>query len=563
MNRRGWKSPVMLVLTMLFVALFSIMSKNNVEAAGAYMELTPDGTCYYDGHVGSHNYYVETYQFEIPQNGRVKIGVTPYNNDIIKYSLNSDRYFSVYDNIEKDATGEIEVELKAGTYYIKVEGTGYYKISVNFSAAADFDTEPNDTKETAIPLTSGVKVRGNAYRAYSDVDWYKFEIKTKSYVDIILENNRQPVYVYDANGKIVTWVIGTAISTIEKPGTYYIEVLSAHETMGYYDLKATIVEYPTPNEITSAVYKGSRKVDLTWSKSEYADGYYLFYKTSQTGKWNRLTTVRSGNTTSYTHYAGPSEGQTYYYGVQAYRLNTVFGEIWNQDDAEGFKVEAKENVQSATPTNPSANTSSASDKNSEAAVEKTILAVKNDKDISGSKFNLLQAKASKATKNSIKVTWKKVSGASKYIIYGNQCGKSYKKLKTTTAKSYTQKKLSKGKYYKYLIVAIDKNGKVIAKSKTIHAATSGGKVGNAKKVTLNKKSITLKKGKTFKLKAKAVPQSSKIKVKNHRKVAYESSNKKVATVTTAGKIKAVKKGTCYIYAYAQNGVYARIKVKVK
>lgn len=49
----------------------------------------------------------------------------------------------------------------------------------------------------------------------------------------------------------------------------------------------------------------------------------------------------------------------------------------------------------------------------------------------------------------------------------------------------------------------------------------------------------------------------------HRKLAYESSNVKVAKVTGSGKVKAVKKGKCNIWVYAQNGVYKEIKVTVK
>ena len=92
-------------------------------------------------------------------------------------------------------------------------------------------------------------------------------------------------------------------------------------------------------------------------------------------------------------------------------------------------------------------------------------------------------------------------------------------------------------------------------------ATNGGKVGNNTKVTLNKKKKTLKVGKTFKL--KATLKKGALKVKIHRKVAYESDNPNVATVAKNGKIRAVKAGTCYIYAYAQNGVFARCKVRVK
>ncbi|MBQ1406888.1 MAG: Ig-like domain-containing protein, partial [Eubacterium sp.] len=53
------------------------------------------------------------------------------------------------------------------------------------------------------------------------------------------------------------------------------------------------------------------------------------------------------------------------------------------------------------------------------------------------------------------------------------------------------------------------------------------------------------------------------KVKKHRKIMYETSNAKVATVSAKGVIKGVKKGTCFVYAYAQDGVCAKIKVTVK
>ena len=44
---------------------------------------------------------------------------------------------------------------------------------------------------------------------------------------------------------------------------------------------------------------------------------------------------------------------------------------------------------------------------------------------------------------------------------------------------------------------------------------------------------------------------------------YESSNINIATVSKKGVVKAKKKGKCYIYAYAQNGVFRKIKIIVK
>ena len=200
-------------------------------------------------------------------------------------------------------------------------------------------------------------------------------------------------------------------------------------------------------------------------------------------------------------------------------------------------------------------------------VETVILSLPNDDDPAGSDFATLQAKASKVTKNSIKLTWKKVAGAKSYYIYGNKCGtkNKYKKIKVVTKNSFTQKKLKKGTYYKYLVVAVDKDGKVLSTSKTIHAATTGGKVGNAKSLSTKakKNKVSIKKGKSFKLKAKQKPVSKKLKIKKHREIKYESTNTEIATVSAKGVIKGVKKGTCYVYVYAQNGITKKIKVTVK
>ena len=57
-----------------------------------------------------------------------------------------------------------------------------------------------------------------------------------------------------------------------------------------------------------------------------------------------------------------------------------------------------------------------------------------------------------------------------------------------------------------------------------------------KKIKLNRKKLTLKKGKTFKLKVTLTPKDSQ------DKITYKTSNKKIATVSKTGKIKAKKKG---------------------
>ena len=77
----------------------------------------------------------------------------------------------------------------------------------------------------------------------------------------------------------------------------------------------------------------------------------------------------------------------------------------------------------------------------------------------------------------------------------------------------------------------------------------------ASKPTLAKASKTLYLGGTYKIKVKNAPKKAKI--------TYKSSNKKIATVTSKGIIKGVKKGKCKVYAYAQNGVFKAVTVTVK
>ena len=177
----------------------------------------------------------------------------------------------------------------------------------------------------------------------------------------------------------------------------------------------------------------------------------------------------------------------------------------------------------------------------------------------------------KAGKKKITVKWKKDKKVSGYEIQYATNKAFTKNLKKVTVKgakktSKTIKKLKKGKSYKFLIIA-EKGDKTIAISKTMHVMTKGHKKNdNFKSVTVKKsvvnKAKKLKKNKSLSLKATGVKPAGK-KVSQYVKMRYETSNPKVATVSKKGKVKAVGKGTCTIYAYAQNGIYKSIKVKVK
>lgn len=216
---------------------------------------------------------------------------------------------------------------------------------------------------------------------------------------------------------------------------------------------------------------------------------------------------------------------------------------------------------------------------SKEAVDKALTALKSEKDQKGMVYSGVKLKMKKVAKTSITLGWSKPSGTAKFVVYGNKCGKStkYVKLKELTGTSLKLTKVNgakvkKGTFYKFVVVALNKNGNVVSTSKTVHIATTGGKVTNHKALTVKTKvkkkykkisKLSVKKGKTKALKVTGVKASKKLACKKHVPIRYESANKKIATVSSKGVIKGVKKGKCKVYAFAQSGVCKAITVTVK
>jgi len=192
-------------------------------------------------------------------------------------------------------------------------------------------------------------------------------------------------------------------------------------------------------------------------------------------------------------------------------------------------------------------------------------------DAKGAVYRKLQLKSKTQGNTSVTLTWKAVRGAEGYVIYGGSsaAGSHYKMIMNISDGSkttYKQTGLKKGRYYKYIVAAYrtDNNSKkVLSVSKTIHVVTNGGKYTNSKAVSLNKKKLVIKKGKKASIKAITIPVYKKLKQKTVRKVRYESSNTAIASVSSSGKVKAVRKGSCIIYVYSQSGVAKKEKITVK
>ena len=120
-----------------------------------------------------------------------------------------------------------------------------------------------------------------------------------------------------------SWVLldtvsGTSyVDTSVKAGTTYRYTVRACEDslLGCWNGSGKyMTRLTTP---TVSVTNTSSGQKLSWSKVTGAAGYYVYMRTSSTGSWQKIKTITSGSTVSYTYTAAKSR-TGYYYAVRAY-----------------------------------------------------------------------------------------------------------------------------------------------------------------------------------------------------------------------------------------------------
>lgn len=227
------------------------------------------------------------------------------------------------------------------------------------------------------------------------------------------------------------------------------------------------------------------------------------------------------------------------------------------------------------------------------AYEDTITMVQKGKDLFSTGTGKINSKTSKTMDGvsiepanngqNLMLTWNKVKRAKTKKIKGYEA-KSYVIYKyNVESKQYEQIAVNAGYNNNYLdIPNLVDNEKYMYK---VRASASrdgiGGYIGKASypvyaisdnsvksnviklnlcKVKLKKKALQIKRKKTKKLKVKFVGQEGKSLIS--KKVTWLTSNKKIATINKFGKINAKRKGTCYVWARAHNGIESR-KLKIR
>lgn len=270
----------------------------------------------------------------------------------------------------------------------------------------------------------------------------------------------------------------------------------------------------TLRKISSPAYN---QIKITWKKASNATNYVIFYKKQGARKWTKLK-VLSSRTTSYTHKSSRKYpivvGQKYTYTVRAYNNKAKKYGSYNTRGLTARTLPGTVKLKKAS----------------------------------------LNSKKTVAT-----ITWNKASGASHYAIFRKTGSSGWKKLGTLSSKylKYNDRRPVTGTRNTYTVRAYYSKTKTYGRYNTRGVSVTLPKV-KVSKLTLNRTSVSLtKKGQTYQLKATASPSNATTK-----SVTWKSSNTRVVTVNSAGRLTAVGNGSATITVTAKDGSKKKVTCKV-
>ena len=204
--------------------------------------------------------------------------------------------------------------------------------------------------------------------------------------------------------------------TVELGTRYYYLVRPVFNdgTTGEYSKSISGVALAKTN-FTKIEAKSGKKVALTWKKVSQAEGYLIYRKDSEDGKYNQIGKVTSGKTLTYTDTV-KSNNKTYTYKIQAYNTNNGKQGVGAYSSTKSAKTLAKAKITGITSSNEEV----------------------------------------------LKISWNKVSGAKGYIISrSTKKDSGYSEIDTVSGEkttSYTDDTVKAGKTYYYTVETMVKTG---------------------------------------------------------------------------------------------------------
>lgn len=441
-----------------------------------------------------------------------------------------------------------------GAAYATVKGIGVYKGSFDVPFNVIFGTV---TKLTSKSSTTGIRITWDAVPGADRYEVYKNGELVGTTTDLTMGFSG----------------LSTTVSS------YNFTVKAISEIYGEGEGK-TITAYTLPGKVSSLKVTGktTSTVTLTWKAISGVKGYRIEVKSGS--KWKEIGTVQ-GKTTYTAKSLSPYT--KYEFRVRAYVVNNgksdagayssavaVRTELGSVDDlkassktstsvtlkwgkvtnATGYTVYKSADKKKWTKVASTSSTSYTVKKLSAkkkyyfkvAAYSKaTGKAVYSDADIISAYTNL--PKTSKVTVKSTtattaKLSWSKVSGASKYFVYKSTDKKNWSSAGSTTGTSITVKSLSSGKKYYFKVVPYSSSIKTYGDDSSIVAAyTVVGQVTGLKTASRARTSIKLSWSKTTGAQGYTVYKSTD--GKNWTKVASTSS--------TSYTVSSLSKNTTYYF----------------
>jgi len=202
------------------------------------------------GNITSSN-SVDMYKYVLTESGRLTINANLGSSSSGLYDAYVKWYNANGTQIKSDNiySSSVYMDLDAGTYYIGItpygSRTGAYNLRGDFTAAGNYEVEPNNTIATAQSLTSGQTVKGFiSYQDNSDIYKYVLAESGRLTVNVNLGSNNS-IWLYDA---YVKWynADGTQIKSDNiysssvymdlDAGTYYIGITPYGSRTGAYSL---------------------------------------------------------------------------------------------------------------------------------------------------------------------------------------------------------------------------------------------------------------------------------------------------------------------------------------
>ena len=456
----------------------------------------------YKGHLALND-NCDWYKFTLTKSGQIDLTLTweggyAYHGFYLEGDSDNKIWYNqniMYNGLWGAQTVYNTLHLTAGTYYFHIRDDrkdqtagGSYNFELAYTVANETCAEDNAGNDNNTILTADAMTLGKTYKgqiASNDKnDYYSFTVSKDMTMWLDYSSDRpQDIVFYDANGTEVKR--GNSMTSYSNKlnfskGSYYFRVAGAYNyNTGNYQF--TLSEYKLDQPTLKSVSNLKSGVKVQWKQTNLATGYNIYRKKSG-GSWAQIGSVSGGDVLTYTDTTALA-GTKYSYSVQAY--NTDLTSTYNKTG-------------------------------------KTIK-------------RLTQPVPTVANKDSaVKVTWKKVTGASGYYVY-RKAGSAtswtmVKTIKATNVLYYNDKNVSNGTTYTYAVKAYsgDYTSAQSASKKTVRLTTPT--IKSVKNVSGKKLKITY--GKNSKATGYQIQYSTK-KSFSSKKTLTNSGASKVTKTTGA------------------------------